>query len=106
MLVEAHAMDTLSSLKFLQNCATIGEYKLYKLYAMPALKTMASIVTGLEQNKNDVHLGSSIVLDRVRGLLSNFIESNCDILIEFLRESVDREEQRMQFYLIQLILCK
>ena len=116
-LVEAYAIDTLTSLKFLQNCATIGEASLYKMYAMPVLKTIASIATGLEQTKNEAHLGNSIVLERVRGLLSRFIETNCDIFIEFLKPSENSKgsknpenpksletRKRMQFYLLQIIL--
>ena len=107
-LVEAYAIDTLTSLKFLQNCASIGESDLYKSYVMPVLKTIASIATGLEQTKNEGSMGNSIVLERVRGLLSRFIETNCDIFIEFLgvpkNEKSDKKRKKMQFYLLQIIL--
>lgn len=135
--MEAHAIDTLTSLRFLQNCLNIGELNLYKTYALPAIKTIASIITGLQNSSESFHAAgpnisqidstldttgsvhdqsinrggnsstiyhtSTIVLNRVKSLLTNFIENNVDILTEFLKKSSDTLDEKLQFYLLQIV---
>ena len=122
ILVDANLIDAIVSMKYLQNCVTISEYQLYKDYASPPLKTAAAIITGLTSNGagpnsalngNAMNLGAPnrnlnnncVTLNRVKTLFSEFIEQNCDLVVEFLKKCQDQQDRRLQHYLLQIIHC-
>ena len=99
MLVEAQALETLTSFKFLQNCATIGDFELYQSYCLPILKTISSIITSLESHQKSTN--SNVSLDRSRAILSTFIEKSTDALLSFYQKEVNSESQ---YYLTKILI--